>query len=606
MKLTGKFEKLKQRFHARIGGSKSHSASPSTSNRGSIDSASGARDSGQGINAGQIGQAGLGSNVTPNQSVYPQRSFLLDLARLSPLSRYDRSISVCYTIFVECSGHAWRCGENTTLNQGVTSPIPPAVPPSSSAPGMSDDAVDQGSGREDSSADRRVDNPDLKSTAKDVLVLAWTGMEMLLKKVEKCLDGTLAKVPVAAINALIEIKNAVGDNKGAIEGLVVQTADRLLAMVEAVNQGVPDSAMQRTTAFTMILRDEIQKLEQMSKKGTFRRVLENEADKKAVEDAFKRIDGATKTFQIDIALATARMMEDVHSEIKLTQLDRVRAPKAIYNADLGDGVALRREACTEGTRVEIREKIVAWANDTSMDCPPVFWLTGDAGSGKTTIAYSIAEHFDKLEKTGQQTILGGTFHCSRQFEETRRQVHIIPTLVYQLARKSGSYYHALHKADKFDSVDKLDKQIEDLLAGPWQQSASQRHLALPPYLIIVDALDEINEQGGSKFLYGMLETVKQHHLHGLKFLFTSRPDPSVMAHFDLSISRPLCCLQDVPAENVGADITKFLQIKLPKFAHKEWEDMAHIADGLFISAATIVRYLTPDPSIEVDEQPNFA
>ena len=30
---------------------------------------------------------------------------------------------------------------------------------------------------------------------------------MLLKKVEGCLDGTLAKTPVAAINALIDIKN---------------------------------------------------------------------------------------------------------------------------------------------------------------------------------------------------------------------------------------------------------------------------------------------------------------------------------------------------------------------------------------------------------------
>ena len=34
-------------------------------------------------------------------------------------------------------------------------------------------------------------------------------MEMLLKKVEGCLDGTLAKTPVAAINALIDIKNVL-------------------------------------------------------------------------------------------------------------------------------------------------------------------------------------------------------------------------------------------------------------------------------------------------------------------------------------------------------------------------------------------------------------
>lgn len=36
----------------------------------------------------------------------------------------------------------------------------------------------------------------------------------------------------------------------------------------------------------------------MSKKGTLRQILENEADKKAVEYGFKQIDEAAKTFQV--------------------------------------------------------------------------------------------------------------------------------------------------------------------------------------------------------------------------------------------------------------------------------------------------------------------
>jgi len=43
--------------------------------------------------------------------------------------------------------------------------------------------------------------------SKSKLALAWQGMELLLKKVERCLDGTPAKAPVVAINALIELKN---------------------------------------------------------------------------------------------------------------------------------------------------------------------------------------------------------------------------------------------------------------------------------------------------------------------------------------------------------------------------------------------------------------
>ena len=267
---------------------------------------------------------------------------------------------------------------------------------------------------------------------------------------------------------------------------------------------------------------------------------------------------------------------------------------------------MTREPCTAGTREEILKEIIAWAEDISVDSPPVFWMTGQAGSGKTTIAYTVAQHFDDLEEAehaGRHTVLGGNFLCSRQFEETRRQIHIIPTLVYQLARKSRSYAHPLHKADKFDSVDKLTKQMKDLLVRPWQQSESERHVELPPYLIVVDALDEIEDDGGSMFLRSILETINQRRLRGLKFLVTSRPDPRLVELCETFSSKAVCRLQDVPIERVGSDIAQYLQSKLPKFAGKpELKTMEQLAGGLFISAATIVRYLTPRGDIAEPEQ----
>jgi hypothetical protein len=59
--------------------------------------------------------------------------------------------------------------------------------------------------------------------AKDVLVVAWAGMEILLKKV----------------------------NKSAIEELIIQTVERLLAVDKAMDQGFPDSAKPQSTAFVM-------------------------------------------------------------------------------------------------------------------------------------------------------------------------------------------------------------------------------------------------------------------------------------------------------------------------------------------------------------------
>jgi hypothetical protein len=66
-----------------------------------------------------------------------------------------------------------------------------------------------------------------KPTAKDILTVAWTGMEMLLKKVEGCLGGTLAKTPVAAVNAIIDIKNVRGQSPKWIVYLLILCFRRL-------------------------------------------------------------------------------------------------------------------------------------------------------------------------------------------------------------------------------------------------------------------------------------------------------------------------------------------------------------------------------------------
>ncbi|EDR10450.1 mycorrhiza-induced NACHT/WD-repeat protein [Laccaria bicolor S238N-H82] len=305
-------------------------------------------------------------------------------------------------------------------------------------------------------------------------------------------------------------------------------------------------------------------------------------------------DEATKTLQLDLAWSTERKVDNILAEFRLTRLDPLLARKAIYDADLGAGATVTREPCTAGTREGILKEIIAWADDISADSPPVFWLTGQAGAGKTTIAYTIAEHFDELEDSGRHTVLGGNFLCSRQFEETRRQIHIIPTLVYQLARKSRSYADALHEADRFDSVNKPTKQMKDLLVGPWQHSESGRHVELPPYLIVVDALDEIEADGGSLFLQSLLETINQRRLRGLKFLITSRPDRRVEDLCKTFSSKAVCRLQDVPIERVGLDINRYLESKFPNFVDRpELKTMEQLAGGLFIAAATIVRYLTP-------------
>jgi hypothetical protein len=265
---------------------------------------------------------------------------------------------------------------------------------------------------------------------------------------------------------------------------------------------------------------------------------------------------------------------------------------------------LKREACTGGTRVKILEDITKWANDRSLASPRVFWLTGQAGSGKTTIAYTIAKLFEKDADSSQQTLLGGNFLCSRQFQETQAQTRILPTIAYQLARKCKSYADALHVADKFDSVKfNVATQLRDLFVGPWQQSEGTRELEPFPYLIVIDALDEIEGEGGSAFLGDLLHTIDRYDLRGLKFFVTSRSDPELVERCKALTSEAVCRLQDVPIEEARSDVGIYLKDKLKKLhGSPELAELERRADGLFIYAATAVKYLIPHRSVTVREQ----
>ena len=284
-------------------------------------------------------------------------------------------------------------------------------------------------------------------------------------------------------------------------------------------------------------------------------------------------------------------------------LDRLPCSRpAIYNLDFSEKMNLTREQCTPNTRVAILEKIRNWAKDCSINSPPVYWLNGPAGTGKSTIAYTIAHDFDDDSASAKShRILMGTFFCSRQLEDTRRQKYIIPTLVHQLAHRSRSFAQALD-TNKLDAFDVVSKQITDLLVNPWKKSAAERPKELPPSLIIIDALDEIEDEGGSKLLKDLLQVIHQNDLRGLKFLVTSRPDPSIVTL--CKSLKAVCHLHEVDTKEVEKDIMKFLVTKLPALqAEQDLADFAQRAGGLFIYAATGVRYLSPSqPKLSLSEQ----
>ena len=128
-------------------------------------------------------------------------------------------------------------------------------------------------------------------------------------------------------------------------------------------------------------------------------------------------------------------------------------------------------------------------------------------------------------------------------------------IAYQLAKKCKSYANALHVADKFDAVNHdISSQMKDLVE-PWQLSEPTHDPGseLPPYLVVIDALDEIKDNGGSVFLLNLLMAIRKKDLRGLKFLVTSWPDPKVAALCKSFASEAVCRLQDIPIVEAKSD-----------------------------------------------------
>ena len=81
--------------------------------------------------------------------------------------------------------------------------------------------------------------------------------------------------------------------------------------------------------------------------------------------------------------------------------------------------------CLPGTRGVLLDRIYEWGD--SRDDRAVFWLHGPAGSGKTSIATTVAEKYAKENR------LAGSFFFSRDQADCRSVDRVIATIAYQHA-----------------------------------------------------------------------------------------------------------------------------------------------------------------------------
>ncbi|KAG5728461.1 hypothetical protein E4T56_gene19548 [Termitomyces sp. T112] len=152
---------------------------------------------------------------------------------------------------------------------------------------------------------------------KDGLQMAWNGVELLLKKIEKSLTGTPLKFPVGVITTLIELKDAVSNNNQDLYDQITRTRERLTIVNEALINSKDESVEDVIQGFAGKLLEKIIEIDKLSKKATWKKILENEQDKSEIDGIFKYIDEETKDFQMRLALKIDQNIEDLHQSLDI-------------------------------------------------------------------------------------------------------------------------------------------------------------------------------------------------------------------------------------------------------------------------------------------------
>ena len=255
----------------------------------------------------------------------------------------------------------------------------------------------------------------------------------------------------------------------------------------------------------------------------------------------------------------------------------------------------------EGTRVSLLNDLQQWSMDVTT--PPIFWLDGMAGTGKSAIARSFCRFLHGNRR------LGGSFFCLRGHESRANVKRILPTLAWFLARQDSQYQTTLLGIlqDAPDVADySIKRQVEFLLETPLRGVSVNEQR--PPLVLAIDALDECGDAEEVKQLLNKLLAISKDL--PVKFFLTSRPERHIVAYFEssqsLSESHRILRLHDIEQDLVEADILLYLNRQLtvvrslsgsPSMFPPDWPALDDIltltrfSGKLFIYAFTAVKYI---------------
>lgn len=275
--------------------------------------------------------------------------------------------------------------------------------------------------------------------------------------------------------------------------------------------------------------------------------------------------------------------------------------------------------CVEGTREKLLQQITDWAGnprkprtiklwmrriqntllsqvgntkEIPMNEKVGFWLGGLAGTGKSTVARTIAEDLSKR----RDSFTVASFFFRRGTKDRADTGKFVTTILRQIAKRDTSLKDPLLEAfeDHGSQQLQLASAWRDLIQTPL---SGLRHKTI---LLVIDAIDESRETMANRYeMFDLLSDASNFEGLNMRVFVTARPQEEKI----LEDLHDVFHLHKVPEDVVEGDLRKFLRVKFTGFNNQtdgarefptpsQIDALASRSAPLFIAAMTSFRFIT--------------
>ncbi|KAJ5364524.1 uncharacterized protein N7496_010237 [Penicillium cataractarum] len=294
----------------------------------------------------------------------------------------------------------------------------------------------------------------------------------------------------------------------------------------------------------------------------------------------------------------------------LSQLDIAKEAR-MDSWDVGQ----KTPGCLEGTQVKTLQAIQNW-----LECPQsgnIYWLSGMAGTGKSTISRTVAMACGRKrtmvnqEPLPRNILLGACFFFDKNDNDRKTAKRLFTTICSDLTTNLPDI-----KSDVCDCISAHPHIGSESISNQWRRLIldplvllDKNSLVQLTLVIVIDALDECEDDEDIDSIIQLFNQVDMLSTISLRLLLTSRPEIRIQSSFNSISNDPRSAFQKNELQKVNVvnidddDITKFVSFELDRIAQKhnmgkDWpgkeqiKKLAEKSDGLFIYAATACRFLS--------------